>query len=91
MFYVRYNKQDVRIYKFPESFPCDLKWNAMLRPRGGDQSTNIYDVNFGYQEFQYDVPFGFTPWRNRLNIQTCNNDFTQFVPCFLNYVLIIIK
>ena len=92
MFYIRFNKDDVRIYKFNESYPENIVWNVMLRSRTGDTTDNIYNVNFGYKDFEYDIPFGFTSWSNKLKIllSTCSK-LTNFNFLSLFYILILLN
>ena len=74
-FYVRFNDQDVRIYTFDKTVNINTKWNVMLRPKSQHFDFNHFQINFGYNDFEYDVPFGFTPWCKNLKLPSC---FIQF-------------
>ena len=91
-FLIRYNEHDIKTYKFPDGFPNDKSWNIMLRPRGQDESTNVYDINFGYKDFKYGLPYGFTPWSDNLKfLSLCfNKNLFDFFQISLVYISIFI-
>ena len=87
MFYLRINSQDVRVITLDDSFHTNIEWNVMLRPRADDKTLNNYTINFGDSDFQYDVPFGFTPWSKNLRAISCKR---IKLPTFKGHIFIIV-
>ena len=88
LFLIRHNQTDIKIYKFPDEIPDDRRWNVMLRCRGSDTTDNVYDINFGYKQFCYEMPEGFTPWSQYLVFHSCkyiNNNYRLLFAISLVY------
>ena len=86
LFYIQYNKNDINVVNFPDDMPYDLKWSPMVRAMGIDTTTNLYDINFGYTDFEYGAPFGCLSWRKTVNSFTCENN--RIETSFLRYCAI---
>ena len=91
LFSIRYNTIDIKVYEFPEDFPNFEKWNLLLRSRGSDTTTNVYDINFGYEDFDYEVPYGFTPWAKNIQIVSCKTMIYKINLLLFLYINIIMK
>ena len=71
-FFIQVNNES-RVIDASQYFePKKAEWNVLVRQRGADYY--VYDevsLAFEKKDFKYFVPFGFTPWAEKMKILTC--------------------